>query len=116
MPYAPKVLCRGGCGRPVVRGVCEACQAKGVGQRKSSTQRGYDYRWQRARAAFLQSHPLCGDPYMRHPNQVVLATDVDHRIAHKGDMTLFWDPANWQGLCHDCHSYTTALEDGGFGR
>jgi 5-methylcytosine-specific restriction protein A len=53
---------------------------------------------------------------MRHPNQVVLATDVDHRIAHKGDMTLFWDPANWQGLCHDCHSYKTALEDGGFGR
>ncbi len=48
--------------------------------------------------------------------KVKLATEVDHIIPHKGDMSLFWDPSNWQSLCHACHSRKTAREDGGFGR
>ncbi|MCA0996301.1 HNH endonuclease signature motif containing protein [Alloyangia pacifica] len=32
------------------------------------------------------------------------ATVVDHIIAHRGDMTLFWDKANWQPLCKSCHN------------
>ena len=31
------------------------------------------------------------------------ATVVDHIIPHRGDMTLFWDSANWQPLCKSCH-------------
>lgn len=31
---------------------------------------------------------------------------VDHIIPHKGDMTLFWDPDNWQSLCFWCHDNT----------
>jgi 5-methylcytosine-specific restriction protein A len=46
---------------------------------------------------------------------VVVATDVDHIVPHKNDMTLFWDKANWQSLCGPCHSTKTAGEDGGFG-
>lgn len=86
--------------------------------RGSSTSRGYDYRWQQARAAFLR-HPdnvLCKDPDRRHAGVYRLATDVDHIVPHRGDQVLFWDRSNWQGLCHDCHSFKTAREDGGFGR
>lgn len=34
---------------------------------------------------------------MAHPAQV-----LDHIVPHKGDKTLFWDSANWQGLCEWC--------------
>lgn len=36
--------------------------------------------------------------------EVVAAVIVDHIIPHKGDMELFWDESNWQGLCVSCHS------------
>jgi 5-methylcytosine-specific restriction protein A len=62
------------------------------------------------------AHPLCVDPSNRHPEQVVLATQTDHIVPHRGNMKLFWDPKNWQSLCEGCHSYKTATEDGGFGR
>lgn len=118
MPYAAKTPCKG-CGRPIHGRYCEICQQAGRAkeQRPSSTQRGYGARWQKASKAYLQAHPLCVDPSKpkRHPLIVVAATEVDHRIPHKGDMALFWDSDNWQGLCHDCHSYKTAREDGGFG-
>lgn len=47
--------------------------------------------------------------------RVKAATDLDHINPHKGDMVLFWDKDNWQGLCHSHHSQKTATEDGGFG-
>lgn len=117
MPYAAKTPCKG-CGRPVHARYCEACLAKGAGkeQRPNSTERGYGARWQKASKAYLLAHPLCVDPYKRHVERVVAATETDHVIPHKGDMKLFWDASNWQPLCHDCHSYKTACEDGGFGR
>jgi HNH endonuclease len=43
-------------------------------------------------------------------------TCVDHIVPHRGDMTLFWDPTNWQTLCDSCHGKKTTREDGGFGR
>jgi 5-methylcytosine-specific restriction protein A len=68
------------------------------------------------RLGYLARHPLCADPFGVHGVRVVAATEVDHIVPHKGDMTLFWNAANWQGLCKDCHSRKTATEDGGFGR
>lgn len=64
---------------------------------------------------YLQAHPLCADPDKRHVGRIVSATDLDHIIPHKGDMRIFWDRNNWQPLCHECHSYKTAREDGGLG-
>lgn len=49
-------------------------------------------------------------------NQVTPSTEVDHIVAHKGDMGLFWDQANWQALCKPCHSRKTATEDSGFAK
>lgn len=75
------------------------CDAK----RKTATQRGYNTAWQKARKSYLIQHPICvkcGRP----------ATDVDHIIPHRGDTKLFWDTANWQSLCHECHSQKTYAE------
>lgn len=70
----------------------------------SATQRGYDYRWQKASKAFLSQHPLCQCPNCDDGNvRVTAATLVDHRIPHNGDMTLFWDRSNWQALAKPCH-------------
>lgn len=75
----------------------------------SSTQRGYGYKWQQARAGYLAKHPLCAN--CQKEGRVEEATEVDHVIPHRGDMTLFWDQANWQALCKPCHSAKTASED-----
>ena len=68
----------------------------------TAAQRGYDYRWQKAREQYLAEHPLC----VRCEAQglVVAANVVDHVIAHRGDKRLFWDRTNWQALCTPCHS------------
>lgn len=83
-------------------------------QRRTSTQRGYGYRWQQTRIGFLKSHPLCAE--CERQGRVRQANEVDHIIPHKGDMDLFWDRDNWQPMCAPCHSRKTATEDGGFGR
>lgn len=81
--------------------------------RLSSFQRGYDYRWAKARKAYLIAHPLCVE--CQKKGIITPATDVDHIIPHRGDKKLFWDSNNWQSLCHECHSRKTVTEDGGFG-
>lgn len=82
-------------------------------RRESSTQRGYGYKWQKAREGFLRNHPLCVE--CGKQGQLVKATIVDHIIPHKGDKDLFWDRNNWQPLCKTCHDAKTAREDGAFG-
>jgi 5-methylcytosine-specific restriction protein A len=77
--------------------------------RPSSSSRGYDSRWRRARKAWLSQHPLCVSCHREH-NIVTAATVVDHIIAHKGDVKLFWDTNNWQSLCASCHSRKTTNE------
>lgn len=48
-------------------------------------------------------------------NKVVVAECVDHIIAHRGDMALFWDESNWQSLCLHHNSVKAAKEEGAFG-
>jgi hypothetical protein len=47
--------------------------------------------------------------------QRVASTVADHIKPHKGVWALFTDLNNLQGLCDECHSKKTAMEDGGFG-
>jgi len=82
-------------------------------RRGNSSQRGYGYKWQQARARFLQINPLC--VMCEAEGRVKAATDVDHIIPHRGDTKLFWDESNYQSLCHSHHSEKTASEDSGFG-
>jgi hypothetical protein len=80
--------------------------------RESSSKRGYDSRWQKARAGYLRSHPLC--VMCRLMGKLEPATVVDHIIPHKGDMELFWRRTNWQALCKTCHdSHKKRLEMSG---
>ena len=90
-------------------------QAKGPGWRTSGMttgERGYDYRWQKARKQHLFANPLCAMCYAE--GIVKLATVVDHTIPHRGDMVLFWDRSRWQSLCTNHHnSHKQALERSG---
>lgn len=77
--------------------------------KKTSAARGYGYKWQKARVDFLRAHPLCA--YHMKRGQVVAATVVDHKVPHRGDLKLFWDRKNWQGLCKACHDSVKAKEE-----
>ncbi|HBP27932.1 MAG TPA: HNH endonuclease [Advenella kashmirensis] len=83
--------------------------------KRTSTQRGYGYKWQQARAAYLADHPLC--VMCRRQARVTKATVVDHIKPHKladaresGNQKqiekaehLFWSQENWQALCKRHH-------------
>lgn len=68
---------------------------------KTAAQRGYGYRWQKARLTFLREHPLCAMCQRR--GKVTPSTVVDHIVPHRGDQAKFWDTSNWQALCKPCH-------------
>jgi len=81
--------------------------------RGTSTERGYNATWRKARKMYLSRHPLCVACYAQ--GVYTGANVVDHITPHKGDHSLFWDEANWQSLCYRCHNQKTAKIDGGFG-
>jgi len=113
-PFAPAHPCTWpGCGQLVKEGSrCERHKRQERKQydagRGSATQRGYGGRWREARARFLALHPTC------ECGQV--ATEVDHRVAHRGNYDLFWDESLWSAKCKRCHSRKTAKQDGRWGR
>lgn len=80
---------------------------------KTTAQRGYGGRWQKARSTFLKRNPLC--VMCEAEGKPVPAKVVDHKRPHRGDQSLFWDTENWQPLCKRHHDEKTAREDGGFG-
>ena len=109
MPYKPRRPCRyPGCPELAVQGqvYCQAhMEWSGDRLRGGATARGYDGRWQKARAIFLKQHPLCA--FCLAEGKVVPATVVDHIIPHRGDQRLFWDQTNWEPLCKKCHDKKT---------
>lgn len=110
MPMRAPRLCR--CGNRVAIGArcpCEqredrARKARFDATRPSSSARGYDRAWERARAEFLRAHRYC-----RRCGKA--AGVVDHIVPHKGDQALFWDRTNWQALCVRCHSGAKQSEE-----
>jgi 5-methylcytosine-specific restriction endonuclease McrA len=77
--------------------------------KETSAQRGYGYKWQKARAAWIEAHPLC--EYCKREGRVTAATVVDHSTPHRGDMTIFWERTKWVSLCTNCHSSVKQLEE-----
>ena len=114
MPWAPAKHCAAG--HPPYQGRrCPVCasirRAAADARRPTAPKRGYDSKWRRESKAFLARPENrfcvcgCGKP----------AEMVDHRIAHKGDMRLFWDRSNWQPMTRACNSRKAVREEGGFG-
>ncbi|PYE80826.1 HNH endonuclease signature motif containing protein [Pseudoroseicyclus aestuarii] len=87
-------------------------ERQAAAQRSDQAQKGRRlYRlaaWRKGRLAFLTAKPLC--VHCAEVGKVEPAVDVDHIVPHRGDMKLFLDRRNWQGLCKACHSRKTASE------
>ncbi|WEL95516.1 holin [Xanthomonas phage vB_XooS_NR08] len=66
-------------------------------------------KWRKLRAMFLKSNPLC--VYCLEDNRTTAATVVDHIVAHRGDIDLFWSEDNLQPLCQQCHSSRKQSEE-----
>lgn len=90
---------------------CESHVKAETKNTRSSTQMGYDYRWQKIRKVHLQKNPLCVE-CMRTQGIVTVATVVDHITPHKGNRQLFYDIGNHQSLCVSCHNRKSAKERG----
>jgi 5-methylcytosine-specific restriction protein A len=87
-------------------------QVRTVGTKEESHSL-YGYKWQQARLEHLRQHPLC--VMCAAEDRVVVAMVVDHKIPHKGSLTLFWDKNNWQSLCkphHDSHKQKQERAEG----
>jgi 5-methylcytosine-specific restriction protein A len=78
-------------------------------QSRSSTQLGYDYAWQKLRAAYLAQHQWCEcDECDSGRKRVRLATVVHHRkeVATHPHLRLVW--SNLQAMAKTCHDKHTA--------
>jgi 5-methylcytosine-specific restriction protein A len=84
--------------------------------KRTTAERGYGGRWQCLSKQFLRrpENALC--VMCKAEGTTKQAEVVDHVTAHKGDPTLFWDQANWQGLCRSHHSRDKQAEERGFKR
>ena len=121
MPFKPARPCRSpGCPNLTddPSGYCplhkKQAQQQQDKERGTSTERGYNNRWRKARKHFLSKHPLC--VVCAKEGRVVAATVVDHVTSAKDSPELFWDESNWQPLCKYHHDTKTAKEDGAFGK
>lgn len=116
MPSAAPRYCI--CGQHVVpAGKACPCAAKrkqaSDAARPSASARGYTGKWSKESKAFLASlanPPRCACGCGRPGNM------VDHIIAPKGDMHLFWDRSNWQPYNVACNTRKAIKFEGGFGK
>jgi 5-methylcytosine-specific restriction endonuclease McrA len=113
MPMRAPRICQ--CGLKVASGTVCICQQRrkveADKRRPSARQRGYDKRWECETADYLArpENKFCACGCGKFANM------VDHKVAHKGDMRLFWDRANWQPMNRRCNSRKAASREGGFG-
>ncbi|EFL01599.1 HNH endonuclease [Streptomyces sp. SPB78] len=112
MPRRPRKPCSvPGCPELVTTGRCPAHEREAEERRGSSSERGYDTRWQRRRAAYLYHHPwcvLCGQP----------ATVADHFPLSRKQLVARGDPdpdtdKHLRPLDRACHARETARHQPG---
>ena len=110
MPRKPKKLCKHpGCPKLTDGIYCEEHAKLHTADRASSSVRGYDRHWKKARKRFLAAHPLCEK--CKEQGRLVKVEVVDHIIPHRGDEKLFWNEGNWQALCKHFHDSKTMTDD-----
>lgn len=108
MPTAPLRRCLD-CYRLIPSGTSR-CAEHARQHRHAANTRGLHHlyrtaRWARVKAYFRAEQPLCvaceAEGHIRPWDQ------LDHIIPHGGDLELFWDLDNLQGLCATHHSAKT---------
>lgn len=74
--------------------------------RENAAKRGYDYQWQKLRARFVKSHPLCEDCLAQ--GRTTAANEAHHveKVADAPERRL--DASNLMALCKRCHAARTA--------
>ena len=96
--------------------------------RPNAQDRGYGWRWQKARDTYLRAHPWC--VFHMRKGERIRATVVDHikaprmraaiesqdASAIRTAPALFWDKGNWQGLCAHCHNSIKQSHESGGGK
>ena len=65
-------------------------------------------RWKEMRINYLFQNPLCAGCLKN--GRTANAEQVDHIKPHRGDVRLFFNWQNLQGLCASCHSRKTMME------
>ncbi len=100
MPVKPPSLAMPRCAAPKLKQ--DDAKSRYDARRESSTKRGYNVRWRKARLTFLAREPLCLMCMMR--GVVNAAVLVDHWFPHKGDSAVFWNTKHWAPLCEACHN------------
>ena len=104
-----------GCPQLTTGGQCPKCRAEAEAKRGTASQRGYNSKWARTRAAYLRDHPMCECeecellPYAQRP----LATDVDHIDGLGPNGPPGHDPTNLRALSKSHHSRRTARDQPG---
>jgi 5-methylcytosine-specific restriction protein A len=106
MPTSPPIACP--CGGLKRQGKCDRCGTtkRSDKQRGTSTQRGYDYRWQRFRITYLAQYPLCVD--CAAEGRAGAATDVHHKQKLRDRPDLKYEESNLVALCSEHHDKRTA--------
>lgn len=104
-----------GCPALTPTGPCPTCRKAKARARGSARSKGYDRRWERTRAAYLDEHPLCecethtALPPLLRP----LAEHVHHLDGLGPRGPRGHDPSNLQALTQRCHARVTAIEEPG---
>ena len=62
-------------------------------------------RWRQIRERIAREDPYC--TLCQREGVKRLWEEVDHVVPHGGDLDLFWDEANLQGLCRPHHALKT---------
>ena len=112
MAMKPARPCRHpGCRALTRSGYCDKHQPKRTSDRSEAAKSWHRFYstavWREdLRPAQLLQSPFCEECAARGLR--VLATDVDHRVDHKGNWLVFTDRSNLRSLCHSCHSRKTA--------
>lgn len=121
MPARPKSICRKAACAALVDapGYCErhAKQSSGWERSnggKSSSERGYDYAWQKRRERILSRDAgLC---QIKGPACRFIAGEVDHKVSKAAARALGWTDeqietdSNLQAVCSTCHKAKTRTE------
>ena len=122
-----------GCPELVTGGRCERHRREYDQQRESTSDRGYDWAWQKLRKRFLRARcESCGDRPSANCRQcagtglanafcaeclnegkLVLTTEVDHVIPHQQQPQLRLDIRDLQGCCGTHHAGKTNAEASG---